>query len=131
MGDTMSFRVVTPAALHANALWRLWLADSRHSRVPPPCANANAIPYVGSFTYYGGGVFIGCSLERPYMLDGFYRVKHAYPFPNDDGAGMVLTHGPLSAAISSDNVVELVFSDAGRDHFAQPELALGPSPAGG
>jgi len=130
MGQSMIFRIVTPATLHANALWRLWVADSKRYRTPAPCTNANAIPYVGTFTFYGSGTFIGCSLAKPFMLYGYYRVKHPYPFPNDD-AGMVLTHGPLSATTSHDNVVELVFSDPLHEHFAQPEVALGPNPSAG
>lgn len=131
MGDTMVLRIATPAALRATALWRLWVADSKKYQTPAPCANSNAIPYIGSFTFYGSGTFIGCSLSTPYMLDGYYSVKHPYPFSQDDGTGMVLTQGPFSASTTGDDVVELVFSDATHDHFAQPEMALGAIPSDG
>ena len=128
MNEFISFRRVAPAELHSSALWKLWLADAKQFKSGAVCANENAVSYVGSFTFYGGGSFIACSLARPNMLNGYYRVKKPYSFPNDD-AGMVLTHGLLSASAAKDNVLELVFSDATHDHFAQPEVALGPNPS--
>jgi hypothetical protein len=38
---------------------------------------------------------------------------------------VTLTHGVFSASADSDNVLELVFSDAAHQHFAQPEVVLG------
>lgn len=127
MNEFISFRRVAPASLRTNALWKLWLADAKRFKNRPVCANTNAIAYVGSFTFYGGGSFIACSSARPNMLNGFYRVKHRFPFPNDD-VGMVLTRGLFSGTAAS-NVLDLVFSDATHDHFAEPEVALGPNPS--
>jgi hypothetical protein len=128
MNEFITFRRVEPAALHASVLWKLWLADAKRFKGAKVCADDNAVSYVGSFTFYGGGSFIACSLARPNMLNGYYRVKKAYAFPNDD-VGMVLTHGLFSASAARDNVLELVFSDALHEHFAQPEVALGPNPS--
>ena len=126
MEDTITFQIVTPAKLHASPLWKLWVSDSKHYKWPAPCTSANAISYAGSFSFYGGGSFIGCSMTRPYQINGYYEVRKPYTFNNDD-SGMVLTHGQMSGSSAKDNVLELVFSDASHDHFAQPEVVLGPS----
>ncbi|HEY3920546.1 MAG TPA: hypothetical protein VGL76_00360 [Gaiellaceae bacterium] len=124
--ESISFHIITPAKMHSSALWKLWVSDSKHYKWPAPCANANAISYAGTFDFYGGGAFIGCSASRPYQLAGYYQVRKPYPFGNDD-TGMVLTHGQMSGSSAKDNVLELVFSDATHDHFAQPEVVLGAS----
>ncbi len=124
MEETISFRLVGYTDLHKNALWRLWLADASKSGDPKPCANTNALPYVGSFSFYGSGSFIACSQARPYALSGFFRVKGSYFF-SDEETTITLTHGVFSASIDHNNVVELVFSDAAHQHFAQPEVVLG------
>ena len=126
MEQTMSVHIISPATLHASTLWKLWVSDSKRYRWPTPCANANAIMYAGTFDFYGGGSFIGCSQTHPYQLNGYYKVRKPYTFNNDD-TGMVLTHGQMSGASAKDNVVELVFSDASHDHFSQPEVVLNGS----
>jgi hypothetical protein len=125
MEQSISIHIVTPAKMQASALWRLWVKDSKHYKWPAPCANANAISYAGTFDFYGGGSFIGCSQTHPYQLNGYYMVRKPYKFDNDD-AGMVLTHGQMSGSSAKDNVLELIFSDASHEHFAQPEVVLGP-----
>jgi hypothetical protein len=128
MEETISFRQVTTAALRADPLWRLWLADSRRERTEPPCPNRNAVAYTGSFSFYGGGSFIACSRSTPNLLNGYFRVRRTYRYV-DGGTAATLTRGVFSASAARDDVVELVFSDATRRHYAQPEVVLGrPAP---
>src|SRR6266567_434709 len=61
MDQTMSFRLASPTDLHKNALWGVWVADAKKTGNRKPCQNTNAIPYIGSFSFYGSGSFIGCS----------------------------------------------------------------------
>jgi hypothetical protein len=125
MEETINFRLVTDAALRANALWRGWLADTKKFKTPAPCTNDNALPFVGSFSFYGGGSFIACSETHPFRLNGYYRVRKPYFF-EDEETRITLTHGVFFASSDTNNVVELVFSDSAHEHFAQPEVVLGP-----
>src|SRR5690242_19992671 len=50
MEETISFRLVPAAELHANTLWRQWLAESARAHRPRPCGNGNAVAYVGTFS---------------------------------------------------------------------------------
>ena len=83
-----------------------------------------AIPYIGSFSFYGSGSFIGCSETKPNWLTGFFRVKRSF-FYADDSTTITLTHGVFSGSMDHNNVLELVFSDAAHQHYAQPEVVLG------
>jgi hypothetical protein len=128
MEDTISFRRITAGMLQADPLWQLWLADSERARTGRPCLNRNAVAYVGSFSFYGGGSFIACSRSMPNLLNGYFRVRRAYRYV-DGGTAARLTSGAFSASAARDNVVELVFSDATHHHYAQPEVVLGrPTP---
>jgi len=128
MEETISFRRVTSAVLHADLLWQLWLADSEREQTGRPCLNRNAIAYTGSFSFYGGGSFIACSRSTPNLLNGYFRVRHTYRYVDGETAA-TLTSGVFSASAARDNVVELVFSDATHHHYAQPEVVLGrPTP---
>jgi hypothetical protein len=124
MEETISFRSVSAMELHTSALWRQWLADSakRHDR--RPCSNANAVAYVGTFSFYNGGSFVACSRSTPNTLNGYFRVGRAYTVTNE-GPPVTLTRGAFSASASRDNVLELVFSDPSHRHYAQPEVVLG------
>ena len=124
MEETISFRPVSVAELHTSALWRQWLADTARAHRPRPCSNGNAVAYVGTFSFYGGGIFVGCSRSAPNMLSGYFRVRRAYRVTNEE-TPVTLTRGDFSASASWDNVLELVFSDAGHTHYAQPEVVLG------
>ena len=112
------------SGLHSDALWRLWLADAMLNRVAEPCGNRNAIAYEGSFSFYGGGLFIACSQTEPNMLSGFFQVRRTFRFV-DGNTRATLTRGSFSATAAWDNVLELVFSDAVHRHYAQPEVVLG------
>jgi hypothetical protein len=124
MEETISFVAVSTTRLHADPLWRQWLADAARSHDPKPCRNANAVAYRGTFSFYNGGTFIACSRTTPNMLSGFFRVSRPYYMSNEETT-VTLTHGVFSASADSDNVLELVFSDAAHQHFAQPEVVLG------
>ena len=124
MDQTMSFRLASPTTLHKSALWSVWLADAKKTGNRKPCQNTNAIPYTGSFTFYGSGSFIGCSEAKPNMLNGYFTLKRAF-FYADDETTATLTHGVFTASIGRNNVVELVFSDAAHQHYSQPEIVLG------
>ena len=124
MEETISFKRVTATELHSDALWRLWLADAPLNRVAKPCGNRNAIAYEGSFSFYGGGLFIACSQTAPNMLSGFFQVRRTFRFV-DGNTRATLTRGAFSATAAWDNVLELVFSDAVHRHYAQPEVVLG------
>jgi hypothetical protein len=127
MEETISFRLAGVSVLHTNALWRLWLADTKKTGSPRPCTNTNAVPYVGSFSFYGSGSFIGCSQAMPHMLSGFFKVKPKSFYALDETA-VTLTHGVFTASMDHNNVVELVFSDAAHQNYAQPEVVLGHYP---
>jgi hypothetical protein len=124
MEETIHFRRISAAELRADPLWGLWQADAARNRTGRPCRNRNAVAYAGVFSFYDSGTFIACSDSRPNMLSGFFRVRHAYRFV-DGTTNALLTRGPFSASAASDNVLELVFSDASRHHYAQPEVVLG------
>jgi hypothetical protein len=124
MEERISFRAVSVAELHANGLWRQWLAETARAHRPQPCGNRNAVAYVGTFSFYSGGTFVGCSRSTPNMLSGYFRVRCAYTV-TDEETPVRLTHGDFSASASWDNVLELVFSDVGHMHYAQPEVVLG------
>ena len=124
MEETIRFRAVIPDKLRTNPLWKEWVADAARSHDPVPCANDNAIGYVGTFSFYNGGTFIACSRARPYMLSGYFRVHRKFSF-EDEETKVTLTHGVFSGSADWDNVLELVFSDAAHQHFAQPEVVLG------
>lgn len=124
MEETISFKRITATELRTDSLWRLWLADATVNRVARPCSNRNAIAYEGSFSFYGGGLFIACSQTAPNMLSGFFQVHRTYRFV-DGNTRATLTRGAFSASAAWDNVLELVFSDATRRHYAQPEVVLG------
>ena len=124
MEETISFRRITTERLRQEGLWRLWLADAALSHTGRPCGNRNAVPYEGSFSFYGGGSFIACSQSAPSMVNGFFHVGSAYRFV-DGSTQATLTHGVFSATAAWDNVLELVFSDAVHRHYAQPEVVLG------
>jgi hypothetical protein len=124
MEETISFKAISATQLRADVLWRQWLADAARSHDPKPCRNGNAIAYRGSFSFYNGGSFIACSRSSPNMLSGFFRVHRTYSF-EDEETKVTLTHGAFSASADWDNVLELVFSDAVHQHFAQPEVVLG------
>src|SRR6266567_9579447 len=124
MEETMSFHLSSPASLQKNVLWRAWLADVKTMHSRTPCGNTNAVPYVGSFTFYGSGSFIACSEAKPNLLNGYFRVRRAFHYA-DDETTITLTHGVFTASMDRNNVVELVFSDALHQHYAQPELVLG------
>ena len=124
MEETISFRAISETRLHASELWQQWLADARRARYPRPCANDNAIAYMGTFSFYNGGTFIACSRATPNLLNGYFRVARTYSF-EDEETKVTLTHGAFSASANRDNVLELVFSDAVHQHFAQPEVVLG------
>jgi hypothetical protein len=124
MEETISFKAISETKLHASELWQQWLADARRSRDSRPCANDNAIAYMGTFSFYNGGTFIACSRTTPNLLNGFFRVSRKYVSDNSE-AQVTLTHGAFSASADRDNVLELVFSDAVHQHFAQPEVVLG------
>jgi hypothetical protein len=124
MEETLSFRLVGVDELHKNALWPLWLADAKKMHSRKPCGNTNAVPYIGSFTFYGSGSFIGCSETRPHLLNGFFRVKGSFHYA-DLETTITITHGVFTGAMDHNNVIELVFSDANHQHYAQPEFVLG------
>ena len=124
MEETISFERVNATRLHADTLWTLWLDEAAASRSGRPCANRNAIAYVGSFSFYGGGSFVACSRSTPNMLSGFFRVRRTYRFV-DGTTAATLTRGAFSATAAWDNVLELVFSDTAHRHYAQPEVVLG------
>jgi hypothetical protein len=124
MEETLSFHLAGTGDLRRNPLWRAWLADAKKMHTPTPCTNANAIPYIGSFSFYGSGSFIACSEAKPNLLNGFFKVKGPFHFSNEETT-ITLTHGVFTASMDRDNVVELVFSDANHQHYAQPELVLG------
>jgi len=124
MEETITFKPISFAQLHADALWRQWLADAARSHEPKPCRNRNAIAYRGSFSFYNGGSFIACSRSTPNLLNGFFRVRRVYTL-EEAGTKVLLTRGAFSASADSDNVLELVFSDAVHQHSAQPEVVLG------
>lgn len=124
MEETILFERVTTARLHADTLWPLWLDEAAASRSGRPCGNRNAIAYVGSFSFYGGGSFVACSRSTPNMLSGFFRVRRTYRFV-DGITSATLTRGAFSATAAWDNVLELVFSDAAHRHYDQPEVVLG------
>jgi hypothetical protein len=125
MEETIHFRLVTDAALRSSALWRSWLADAKKFKTRPPCANDNALPFTGSFSFYGGGSFVACSEAHPFRVNGYFKVKKPFSF-EDEETKITLTHGVFFATSDLNNVVELVFSDAVHEHFAQPEVVLGP-----
>jgi hypothetical protein len=127
MEETISFRIASAADLRTNALWQLWLTDAKRSGSNKPCGNTNAVPYVGSFSFFGSGSFIACSDAKPNTLSGFFKVKRSY-FYSDDETSVTLTHGVFSASMGHNNVAELVFSDAAHQHYAQPEVVLGHYP---
>lgn len=129
MGDTLVFRRVSTSSLRTSALWSPWVADLKAFRQAPPCRNANAVMYSGSFTFYGGGKFIACSQERPYLVYGFFRLTHSHS-TNDGGTLAKLTEGVFLGTADWDNVVSFVFSDAHHKQFGAPEVVLGPSPTG-
>jgi hypothetical protein len=124
MEETISFVPVSLTRLHADPLWRQWVTDAARSHDPKPCGNANAVAYRGTFSFYNGGTFIACSRRTPNILSGFFRNRGAYHISNEETT-VTLTHGVFSASADSDNVLELVFSDAGHQHFDQPEVVLG------
>lgn len=124
MEETISFKAISETTLHASELWQQWLADSKRARYPRPCANDNAIAYMGAFSFYNGGTFVACSRRTPNILNGYFRVSRKYSF-EDEETKVTLTHGAFSASADRDNVLELVFSDAAHQHFAQPEVVLG------
>jgi hypothetical protein len=124
MEETISFKRVTSTQLHSDSLWRLWLGDAAANRVERPCSNRNAVAYKGSFSFYGGGLFIACSQTAPNMLSGFFQVRRTFRFV-DGNTRATLTRGAFSASAARNNVLELVFSDAGHRHYAQPEVVLG------
>jgi hypothetical protein len=124
MDETISFHLASAADLHKNALWRAWLADAKKMHSRTPCGNANAIPYIGSFSFYGSGSFIGCSEARPNLLNGFFTVKKSFYYA-DDSTTITITHGVFTGSMDHNNVLELVFSDAAHQHYAQPEVVLG------
>jgi hypothetical protein len=124
MEETISFKRITATRLRADSLWQLWLADAAVNRVAKPCSNRNAVAYEGSFSFYGGGLFIACSQAAPNMLSGFFQVRGTYRFV-DGNTRATLTRGAFSASAAWDNVLELVFSDAVHRHYAQPEVVLG------
>jgi hypothetical protein len=124
MEETISFRRITATRLRQDGLWRRWLADAALSRTGRPCSNSNAVAFEGSFSFYGGGSFIACSQSAPNMLSGFFQVGRAFRFV-DGTTRRTLTRGAFSATAAWDNVLELVFSDAARRHYAQPEVVLG------
>jgi hypothetical protein len=124
MEETISFRRVSAVALRASPLWRLWLAESLRVRSGKPCANRNAVAYIGTFSFYNGGTFVACSQSAPNLLNGFFRVHRTYRYVDGEGSA-TLTSGVLSGSAARDRVVELVFSDAGHGHYAQPEVVLG------
>jgi hypothetical protein len=124
MDQTMSFHLASPADLHRSTLWNVWLADAKKTGNRKPCQNTNAVPYIGSFSFYGSGSFIGCSETRPNLLNGFFKVKQSFHYA-DDETTITLTHGVFTASIARNNVVELVFSDAAHQHYSQPEIVLG------
>ena len=124
MEETISFKRVTATELRSDELWRLWLTDATENRVARPCSNRNAVAYEGSFSFYGGGLFIACSQAAPNMLNGFFQVRRTFRFV-DGNTRATLTRGAFSATAAWDNVLELVFSDAVHRHYAQPEVVLG------
>jgi hypothetical protein len=124
MEETISFKRITSTQLRSDSLWRLWLTDATENRVARPCGNRNAVAYKGSFSFYGGGVFIACSQTAPHMLSGFFRVRGTFRFV-DGNTRATLTRGAFSASAAWDNVLELVFSDPAHRHYAQPEVVLG------
>jgi hypothetical protein len=124
MEETISFHLASVAQLHKNALWRAWIADTKKMHTPAPCANGNAIPFVGSFSFYGSGLFIACSESRPNWINGYFTVTKPYHYA-DDETTITITHGVFSASTDRKNVLELVFSDAAHQHYAQPEVVLG------
>jgi hypothetical protein len=124
MEETISFRAISETKLHASELWQEWIADAKRSRDTRPCSNDNAVAYMGTFSFYNGGTFIACSRTTPNLLNGFFRVTRKYSF-EDEETKVTLTHGAFSASADRDNVLELVFSDAVHQHFAQPEVVLG------
>jgi hypothetical protein len=124
MEETIVFRAVPPERLRTNALWREWVADAKRAHDPKPCNNGNAIGYVGTFSFYNSGIFIACSRTTPNLLSGYFRVAKGYRIVNEE-TQVTLTHGVFSASAAWDNVLELVFSDAVHQHFAQPEVVLG------
>lgn len=127
MEETITFHRVTKAELRASAFWREWLDDARRTRNARPCGNANAVAYVGTFSFYGGGSFVACSQEAPFLFSGYYRTKGRYLVTND-GSYTLLTHGGFSGSANSDNVIELAFSDAQHENTTEAEVVLGPKP---
>jgi hypothetical protein len=124
MEETISFRLAGADDLRRNVLWREWLADAKKMHSRTPCGNTNAVPYVGSFSFYGSGSFIACSEARPHLLNGFFKVKKSFHFA-DDETTITLTHGVFTGSMDRNHVLELVFSDAAHQHYAQPEFVLG------
>ena len=122
--DTMAFKRIPAAQLHANPLWQAWLDDMRRNHTSRPCADKNAITYVGSFTFYGRGTFIACSERVPSRVSGFYKLTGSYHL-EDEMTTITMTRGALSGAIGNDNVIELIFSDPGHHHYANPEVVRG------
>ena len=127
MEETIRFKRVSGVTLRSEELWRLWVADAKRMNHGTPCANRNAVAYIGSFSFYGSGTFVACSQSSPHMLSGFYKVKKRFFFA-DGSTHALLTQGPMSGSAARDKVVELVFSDSEHRHYAQPEVVLGPSP---
>jgi hypothetical protein len=124
MEETISFRLAGAGDLRSNRLWRDWLADARKMHSRTPCGNTNAVPYVGSFSFYGSGSFIACSEARPHLLNGYFKVKKSFHYA-DDETTITITHGVFTGSVDGNNVLELVFSDAAHQHYAQPEFVLG------
>jgi len=125
MEETIHFKVVSDTALRNNALWRQWLADAKKFKTRTPCMNDNALPFAGSFSFYGGGTFVACSENAPFRLNGYFQVKKPFFF-EDSETRVTLSHGVFFATTAWNDVVELVFSDSVHEHFAQPEVVLGP-----
>ena len=84
MDQTMSFRLASPTDLHKSALWSVWLADAKKTGNRKPCQNTNAMPYIGSFSFYGSGSFIGCSEAKPNMLNGYFMLKRSFFYADDE-----------------------------------------------
>jgi len=124
MEETIMFRLTGTGTLHTNVLWRSWVAEMKRTGNRAPCTNVNAVPYIGSFSFYGSGTFIACSEARPSRLNGYFKLKQSYYYTDQEGP-VRLTRGLFSATMAHDNVMELVFSDASGQSYAQPEVVLG------